>query len=195
MGPKFEVIDFAAAPAACAAYKLCSQLAGDCCPNGAGTTLDCCRGGLMQKETSAPKPAPKPTPKKEEKEEPKPSPAPKPKEKSSHAPKESDDKEKEKAPAPAAPSPKLEVVDFAVTPAACAAYKQCGHLAGNCCPNGKGSMLDCCRGGLTRRERRHQRHSAHEEKKKAPAPAPPTPKFEVIDFAAAPAACAAYKLC
>merc|ERR1712087_782234 len=128
-------------PKACKAYKLCASLAGDCCPNGAGATLDCCRGGLIEKATSAPKPAPKPTPKKEEKEEPKPSPAPKPKA-SSH-------KEKEEAPAPSAPSPKLETVDFAAaTPKACKAYTQCATLAGDCCPNGAGATLDCCRGGL-----------------------------------------------
>merc|ERR1712217_50953 len=135
MGPKLEVIDFAAAPAACAAYKLCSQLAGDCCLNGAGTTLDCCRGGLIQKETSAPKPAPRPTPKKEEKDEPKPSPAPKAN--SSH-------KEKEEAPAPPAPSPKVEIMDLAAAaPKARKAYKLCATLAGECCPNGAGVTLDC----------------------------------------------------
>merc|ERR1712157_686892 len=49
-----QPVDSAAIPKACSAYKLCKHLAGDRCPIPAGTSLDCCKGGL-----AAPFPAPK----------------------------------------------------------------------------------------------------------------------------------------
>jgi len=112
-------------PKSCAAHAECGEVAGECCPNDEGVMLECCNAKCSKHQACQ------------------------------EAGQEGfccpspdgvmlDCCKEDRAAAPAGDTIAPMQLMIGSDPKSCAAHAECGEVAGECCPNDEGVMLECC---------------------------------------------------